>query len=137
MSFLLKLVQAWAIGFLSLHSRPAIAGTTLSWEGRGQGSWRPQRIEAEAKITGVEAAANNIGRGGFLDYCVYLSRSAPPVAYAPFTGGFSEIACWSAYYPATTGNGWSRKVDLSGSPIYVPAGTEITCATNYHQSHRR
>ena len=112
---------------LAVLATPLVASAaTLTWSGDATTAWEPHVVSTESKITHITLAMSNIAKGEFMDYCVYLSRDSGPFPYTAFTGGFSEIACWSLYYRGSAGN-WSYDVDLSQIPLYIPAGTSITC----------
>lgn len=93
-------------------------------------------LQSDISISRVEIEAKGFFVGGFADYCLAVRRDKGPATYNPplGRGGFSELICFNYVRTrdATTFDGavpkpWRQEVDLSSSPLFLPAGTTIMC----------
>ncbi len=105
----------------------ASGGATITWNGDAKPAWEPYTIPIDAKITSISGSMTDVIKGSFFDYCANIWRDKDPTKYPAYTGGYSDIFCWSGLYRATNGN-FNTSTDLSATPLFVPAGTKMVCS---------
>jgi hypothetical protein len=83
-------------------------------------------LDASYEITRVTFDVDFL-QGAQIDYAIAVFRPASvPVPYPAITGGYAEALATHPLRFATSGH-WHQELDLSASPLYLPADTSITC----------
>src|SRR5262249_40573833 len=87
----------------------------------------PLKIPNDISITRVSIEVKGFRIGGFGDYCLGMWRADPPT-YAPTMGrgGYIEPLCFNVVRTKSAGD-WTQHVDLSETPIFIPAKTFLVC----------
>src|SRR5262245_8801483 len=87
----------------------------------------PLKIPHDISITRVSIEIKGFEIGGFADYCLAMWRIDSP-SYAPLMGrgGYIEPLCFNVVRTKSAGD-WGQHVDLSETPIFIPANTFLVC----------
>ena len=88
----------------------------------------PLKIPHDISITRVSIEINGFQLGGFADYCLGTLRTEPPAYSSPRMGrgGYVEPLCFNVVRTKSAGD-WGQHVDLSETPIFIPANTILMC----------
>jgi hypothetical protein len=87
----------------------------------------PLKIPHDISITRVSIEIKGFEISGFADYCLAMWRTDSPT-YAPLMGrgGYIEPLCFNVVRTKSAGD-WRQHVDLSETPIFIPANTKVVC----------
>jgi hypothetical protein len=87
----------------------------------------PVKTLQDISITRVSIEIKGFQIGGFADYCLAMWRTDTPT-YAPTMGrgGYIEPLCFNVVRTKSAGD-WGQHVDLSETPIFIPANTFLMC----------
>jgi hypothetical protein len=87
----------------------------------------PVKVHHNISLTRISIEVNGFQIGGFGDYCMALWRTDAPT-YAPSIGrgGYIEPLCFNVVRTKSAGD-WRQQVDLSETPIFIPANTFLIC----------
>jgi hypothetical protein len=86
----------------------------------------------DVSVTFIAATIEGDVRGSGGDVCLYAMSQDYPAT----VGGYSELLCWRRIRFAS-GGAWSATVDLSDSPLLLPAGTTIFWGASGTYAHFR
>jgi len=102
-------------------------GQTLIWSSAGPLTAPfTLSLPVDAEITRV-TFDYDFQKGGQVDYALAVGRSlSVPVPYPMITGGYADVLTTHPFHFATTGH-WHQELDLSQTPLYLPANTDTTC----------
>ena len=87
----------------------------------------PVKVQHDIALTRISIEVNGFQIGGFGDYCMAMWRTDAPT-YAPSMGrgGYIEPLCFNVVRTKSAGD-WRQHVDLSETPIFIPANTFLIC----------
>jgi hypothetical protein len=87
----------------------------------------PVKMPYDVSVTNVSIEVKGFAIGGFADYCLAMWRTDSPT-YSPTVGrgGYIEPLCLNVVRTQSTGD-WEQYVDLSETPIFIPANTSLVC----------
>jgi hypothetical protein len=87
-------------------------------------AWGGITASTDLAVTAFDFDVTGVVMGTAYDLCVDLARTGAMPYKSPGIGGYSEIMCWHANRYAAA-NSWAVDLDLSQTPLYIPAGTQF------------
>jgi hypothetical protein len=115
---------AAAFLFRDRRERPQARAEKMTF---GQNS-DPLKVLHDTSITRISIEIKGFQQGGFADYCLAMWRTAWPIYLSPTMGrgGYIEPLCFNVVRTKSAGD-WKQHVDLSETPIFIPANTMLVC----------
>jgi hypothetical protein len=95
------------------------------------GSDQFRTLTTPTVVTRIQISVTNAPVTDVIETCAYQMRNNALATYPWMMGGYSEMACWHATRISGQED-WSVDVDLSASPVFVAAGTTLTCGGNLY-----
>ena len=88
----------------------------------------PLKVLHDISITRISIEIKGFDKGGFADYCLAMWRTDSPIYLSPRLGrgGYIEPLCFNVVRTKSAGD-WGQHVDLSETPIFIPANTKLVC----------
>jgi hypothetical protein len=85
-------------------------------------AWNGVTATTDLAVTAFDFRITGVAPKTAFDLCVDLYRFGAMPYPSPGIGGYSEIMCWHANR-FDAANDWAVDLDLSATPLYLPAGT--------------
>src|SRR5262245_5764866 len=123
------LVMLAACGTTPAADLPARGSASLSWVATGAAqpiSW--QSLPSDIEITKV-TFDYDLAQGGQVDYALAVYRKVDATSYPSLPGGYGDLVTLHPTYYGTAAH-WHQELDLTATPLYIPANTELACVSS-------
>jgi uncharacterized protein affecting Mg2+/Co2+ transport len=121
------IVEVWPANESAVYpANPTTTSGSITWSAIGEVpdfQSQQKEISGDIKITKIEFNTQWT-QGAHADLCLSMYRTTAPL-YPSISGGYGEL-CLNTSQGGST-KSWSRTIDFSNNPLYIPANTKFSC----------